>query len=227
VADIFDENLDIIGSFKKADYLAVSPERKKVFRIELWGNTKYYISDINDTNETEITVPEKNIYLSSAEFVNDHCLLFTGGDSTDLSLANGVIGLYDIDSGSMKFERFPYVNSEFIVFDKGVVFFENSESGRKIVIADENFNLREITTLTPRETNRTAVSYNGEYIATSLTKGTATTFRLYSAQNGKMLSESVYDGVEYGKIAVDNNGTIYACTGKASDKFAVRSFKML
>lgn len=225
-AEFFDENLNLICSFNNTDCLAVSADRSRVFRIQSSGKTKYLISDLNGANETEFVLPDKNIYISSAVFADNERLLFTGGDATDDSMGNGVIGLYDTVNGTMKYERFPNVSSEILLFDEGVVFTENSEDGSKIIVADKNFALKTVTTSTPRETNRTAVSYNGEYIATAITKDTATTFRLYSAKSGEMLSERTFDGMEYGNIAVDNSGAIYACFGRSSSKASVCVFSI-
>lgn len=225
-AEFFDENLDLICSFNNTNYLAVSADCSKIFRIQGGGKTKYLISDLSGANETELVIPDKNIYISSAVFANNEKLLFMGGDATDNSMGNGVIGLYDTVNGTIKYERFPNVSSEILVFDDGAVFTENSENGRKLIVANEDFVLKEITTSTPRETNRTAVSYNGEYIATAITKGTTTTFRLYSVKSGKLLSERTFDGIEYGNIAVDNNGEIYACFGRSSSEASICVFSI-
>lgn len=228
-AEAFDENLNLVYSDTDIGSLAVSPNRSKVFYNESKGSSKYYLCDITGANKTEINLPENNIYISSAVFIDDNKIMFTGGDSNDSSMGNGVIGLYDTNSGSMKYERFPFVDSDILVFGKGAVFTENSENGQKIVLSDENFNLKKITTETPRETNRTAVSYNGKYICTAFTdfsENGNTKFRLYSAKSGEKISEQSYDGIEFGGIAVDNDGTVYACVGKSSDAMSIRGFSM-
>ena len=225
--EAFDEDMNLIyWGGENVDSLAVSHDQSKIFYIERSGLTKYYLCNIDGTDKTEVVLPEKDIYISSAVLTDNGMILFTGGDSADSTMGNGVIGIYDWNNSSMKFEHFPYVDTQINVFESGAVFAENGESGRNIIIADENFALRNIVTEEPRETNRTAVSYNGEYIATALTRKNDTVLRLYSAKSGEKVSEHIYDGVEYGGIVVDDSGTIYACVGKSTDDKAICSFPM-